>query len=211
MSAEQKAYEAYLAAKAEAEKRRKALIGTEGDTSLTTIISLKSELEYIEKQLNIELTAKKQQIANISNGIFDVIASKCDTYKSIYKPLRDFVEQEKAMAAQAQSILTFDVGIVCNKERFVTQFLGFIDQGRIGSFRGRKEGKERLVAMLQQRSFRSQQSVNTFLEGLIDALEFDRSADGEMPVDIEKQLVSSVSKADLLKWLEVVAESRTIR
>jgi len=201
LSGEQKAYEAYLVAKAGAEKRKSALTGKEGDTSLTTIVSLESELKYIDDQLDTDLAAKQKEIADISSSIFDIIASKCDTYKSIYKPLRDFVEQEKSMQEQAQSILTFDVGIVCNKDRFVNQFLGSIDHGRKGSFQGVKKGRDRIVAMLQQRSFRTKESVNTFLEILLDSLEFDRSVEGDVPAEIDDQLVQNASKPDLLKWL----------
>lgn len=201
LSGEQKAYEGYLTAKEEAEKRKVNLKGKKGDTSLITITSLESELKYLEEKLDTDLTKKQEEIANISDNIFDVIASKCDTYKSIYKPLRDFVEQEKSMQEEAQSLLTFDVGIVCNKDRFVNQFLGSIDQGRKGSFQGVKKGRERIVAMLQQRSFRTKESVNKFLETLLDALEFDRSTEGNVRSDVDSQLVQSISKADLLKWL----------
>lgn len=201
LTTEQKAYESYLVAKAIAEKRRKALKGLDKDTTLTTIRSIKSELKYIKESLKNDLEKKLVQITDVTNSIFDVIASKCDTYKSIYKPLRDFVDQEKEIQEKAQSILTFDVGIVCNKERFVQDFLRFIDQGRVGSFQGVTKGRERIVAMLQQRSFRTKKSVNTFLESLVDTLEFNRSNKGDDAMDIDKQLVSSVSRTELMKWL----------
>lgn len=201
LSTEQKAYEEYLKLVAEVEKRKKALAGTDDDTSLSTILSLKSELQYIERRLDADIESKQTQITETKNKIFDVIASKCDTYKSIYKPLRDFVEQEKDAQEQAESILTFDVGIVCNKERFVQKFLRFIDQGRLGSFQYVTTGRERIVTMLQQRSFRTKDSVNKFLEELVNALKFNRSNDDNEAVEIDDQLVKNVSKNDLMEWL----------
>lgn len=201
LSTEQKAYETYLVTKAKAEKHKKLIMGTKDDTSLTTVLSLKSELKYIEERLQKDMEAKLVQIREISDSMFDVIASKCDTYESIYRPLRDFVELEKDMQKQAQSILTFDVGIVCSKEHFVQKFLGFIDQGRIGSFQSVTKGRERIVGMLQQRSFRTKESVTKFLEALVDSLEYNRSNKTGEAMDIDKQLVSNVSKSDLWKWL----------
>lgn len=201
LSGEQKAYEAFLASKAAVEERKKRILGTPGDRDLTTINSLGAELKYLDDGLDLNLKAKAEVIKKTNQDIFASVASKRDILEALYKPLRDFVEQEKELQARAQSILTFDVGIVCHKERLADRFLSFVDQGRDGTFQGKILGRSRLINILQGRRFGSQESVDKAISQILDALEYDRSVQGDKKTGIEKQLLTNVTKADLLTWL----------
>ena len=202
LDSENKRYQKYITRMAEIEKRKKAIIGSSKDTSLKTIKSLRAEIEYVNKQLENDIKARDEDIITSCGEIFDTIAGKCNSYESVYKPLRDFIKKEIAAQERSESVLTFDVGIVCNKEHFGNQFLSFIDQGRDGSFQGKKEGWSRVLAISQNHSFDNKEGIVAFIDELIDNLLYDRTAQHEKPNAIEKQLIfGETKKLELLQWL----------
>ncbi len=201
LTREQKAYEDYLKNRAQIEDKRRKLQGTDGDQSLTTIKSLEFELQYIEKELDQAIHVKVGEVYQICDEVFDTIAMKTSVLESIYRPLSEFVEQEQAFQRRAQSVLTFDVAIVCDKDRFAQRFLSLIDHGRDGSFQGRAQGRDRLIRLLQASSFGTKESVRRFLNELLKVLRIDQTAKPEKKMEISKQLVPSTTKPEFLTWL----------
>lgn len=188
-----KRYHEYQQQKEEFEKRKKEIIGNKDDRSLETITSLANEISYVGKKIKQELQELHQDRQNRLDELYDIIESKSGFYEEIYNPVIKKLEAEKKKQRNAESLLSFNVSTVFDKEKFSKEFLASIHQGRRGSFQGNEKGEKVLKQLMDKHDLRSKKGVGKFLEELLILLSKDyQSNQPEKPsVNIEDQLMGS--------------------
>jgi hypothetical protein len=210
LDAENKAYQAFVNQKSLVEKRRKAVQGSDTSVGTDTIAGLQKEIKYVREQLSSDIEESKEEIRTTCTSIFETITEKTSVFKSIYSPLAEFVKTEQHIPEQSESVLSFDVGIVCDQRQFESEFLSLIDQGRDGTFQGKQEGSMRLRAILHRNSYDSAADVLKFVEDIFDSLTHDRTSTEDKKTALVSQLLGgSSTKGRLyefllsLQWLDV--------
>lgn len=203
LDAENRAYELYLQETKKLETARQALRGRKGTADMDTIHGLETELAYVKDTLPADLKSIRTELSTLCKEIFDTIASKEEVFKGIYKPLIDFTEAERMSQVDAQSVLSFDVGIVSDRRNFERQFLSLVDQSRDGTFQGKQQGATQLKDILNRHALDTSDHVLAFIEDVLGAFSFDRSAPGESkPRVIDDQLISRpTSKSEMYGFL----------
>ena len=197
-----KAYQEYLRLHADYLKKQQQIMGNKDDTSLNTISGIKAEITYISNAIIVDLQNAAECINTTCRTLYETLIEKQAIYETIYKPLTDFITKQKAEQEKADSVLTFEVGVVCDKESFSTRFLSFIDHGRDGSFQGRQPGTARLKEIIQHYTFNSSDEIIFFVNDILENLKYDKSVVTSKPMEIDKQLITGDNKKrELFKLL----------
>lgn len=190
----QRKYEAFQEELKEWRSNIRNLIGSNTITeSAKGIQKFIVDLKEAPSQLE---TLKSERIA-IVEKIFQEKEVLKQAYEELHKPVQAFIKEFKGTAIENE--LTFAVKI--QNTGFAEQFLGYIHQGRIGSFSGQKEGRLLVQQMVDQVNYETVDSVNGFLKKTMEFLESDNRMTKPVPVKIEDQLLEGVKKEDLYNFL----------
>ena len=187
LSEPQKKYQQYLEDLKKWEEKKKQIEGDEN--TIDTIKWLEKEIDYIDSQLNNEIIDLRNERLNYCLQIFRKKKEIADNY-SIFKNAAD--ERIK----QFQNILgeyniSIDVSLKINSS-FYDEFLGFIDQGRKGSFYGINEGKLILEKLIKGKDLNSEDGIKSLLSDFIYYLENDMRKDIEG--DKKRYIIDQVTK-----------------
>lgn len=185
---DQRKYSAYLDKLKEYNDRKKEIEGTEDDQTLETIKSIETEIKYLDKKIHADLKAALSGRESLIDKLYSGLVQKSEFYKEVYKPLQKFIEAEKETQKKSGSILEFDAGIVFDKASFPAKFLGFINQGRDGSFQYSDNGQKVLNKIIEKADFTSVGSIKAFTQELIDHLRSDKTKTPEKQNTICSQL-----------------------
>lgn len=194
-------YEEYKKLKKAAEDARKAIVGPKSDTSLTTINSLTSELDYLTSKLDAALEMEYQARTKLSNALVKAMLGKIDLFKEIYQPLIDFIEQEKEKQEATGNMLTFDAGVVFDKSAFIEGFLKQIDQGRNGSFQGKDPGTKTLRDIIDKYTLEDADQAAKLAEEVLRCLANDATKEKPTKNDLAKQLKQGFTPKALYDFL----------
>jgi energy-coupling factor transporter ATP-binding protein EcfA2 len=196
-----KQYQDYLSKKKTAEDARKAIVGKVGDKSLKTIISLEEELAYITSQIDTDINKTYGVRNKLTKSLFKAIVKRINIYKDIYRPLIEFIQEEKDEQKRSGNILTFDAGIVFNKNAFANAFLNYINQSRDGSFQNKESGDKVMKELLSKHSMDSENDVVAMIEDILHHLRFDTTQDPEKENEVRKQINNKYTLTDLYNFL----------
>lgn len=190
----QRKYEEFIEARSNWHKKIRALIGSDSDSDSARGIKMAiRELDGIPNRL------KKLQGERISlvENIFSEKEELKKAYQKLHEPVQAFIDQFSG--TDTENDLTFDVNI--QDVGFMSRFLGFIHQGRIGSFSGQKEGRLLLQQLIDRADFETVDGIKVFLEEILRHLENDLRADKPVAVKIDDQLLDGMSKENLYDFL----------
>ncbi len=184
---DQKAYQEYLKAVKDFQDKREEILGKEGDGNLKTITSIKEEIAYLEKDLAADLEKFNNKRINIVKNILSQLRAKIEFYKEIYKPLINFVEQERKLQEKSGNILDFSVGLNFDRQKFSDQFFAFINQNRDGSFQGKENGQKLLKSILDKFNFSTGDGILKLINEVIGHLRRDvtKKEVDERPIDAQ--------------------------
>jgi ABC-type lipoprotein export system ATPase subunit len=187
-------YQRYLSAVAEWERKRAEITGdSETVGSLKYVTAALEELGLVPENLKAAGERRKEK----AKEIYAAIDSLADLYKTLYKPVQDFIEHHPLAKKGLQ--LDFKVTIV--ESGFERQFFEFISQGKRGSFCGIEEGRQMLKALLQKADWSSSEGALAFLDQMLDHLCRDHRSASAPPVVIGEQLKKEGSVAALYDFL----------
>jgi len=188
-------YQAYLKATKDWDVRRKAIIGAP-DTA-HTIQHYKQQLAALEN-LPEEAERVNNDLMGTMADIHGEIANLAEVYRTLYLPVQDFIQNHPLARKQFHLEFRADVVAVDFEERF----LGFINQGRRGSFCGVDEGRSMLLDIVKRADFQSQAGVRAFVEEIMKHLTEDlRPEGGGAEVNLEDQLTKGSDKASVLEFI----------
>ena len=132
-----------------------------------------------------------------SQEIFAKLESLATLYRTLYKPVQDFIEHHPL--AQAGFQLDFRVSII--DAGFETGFFEMVSQAKKGSFCGIEEGRQALKSILDKTDWNSSDSVLEFLEDIVSHLTCDYRQSKRPRVAIRDQLKKESSVAVLYDYL----------
>jgi len=159
-----KEYQKFLKDKAEWEDKLKTIDGDE---------STDDTVKFYEKQLvEIDATpttleAKKQSRLSKTLEIHKQLSELRDEYGSLYKPVKDFIDNHKFTKKDKFS-MDFRVSIIC--AGFSDHLFNFVNQNKKGSFYGTDDGRKRLKELLDGSDFDSISGLSQFLEKIEEYL-----------------------------------------
>jgi ABC-type lipoprotein export system ATPase subunit len=190
----QREYQKYLE---ELTRWRHAIYSLIGNEDLpNSARGLKTEQDNIET-LPSRISALLSERINVSEAIFAEKVALQEAYRELHRPVQDFIET--SANAEVENQLSFSVAI--QESGFADRFLQYIHQGRVGSFMGQSEGRDRVQRILDTTDFSSAEDVKAFLAEVRLNLESDRRSADPQPVEFERQLVEGVTPADLDNFL----------
>jgi ABC-type lipoprotein export system ATPase subunit len=186
LSEPQKKYQQYLEDLRKWEEKKKQIEGDEN--TIDTIKWLEKEIDYIDSQLNNEIIDLRNERLNYCLQIFRKKKEIADNYY-LFKNAAD------ARIKQFQNILgeyniSIDVSLKINSS-FYDEFLGFIDQGRKGSFYGINEGKLILEKLIKGKDINSEDGIKSLLSEFIEYLENDKREGIEQE---KRYIIDQISK-----------------
>jgi len=184
-----RAYEEYKKLVEEYKEKRKEIEGKADDGSLETINSLKSEITYLKEELHKNLNSKQKDRNKISSNIYGSLQNIITFFEEIYSPVVRFIGAEKNRQKKAGSVLGFSVGVVFDKTGFPDKFLGYIDQGRDGSYQTKPGGLAMIKSIIRNNNLKTKKGILTFINQIIESLDKDKTQKKNTPKKIEDQIL----------------------
>jgi ABC-type lipoprotein export system ATPase subunit len=183
-------YQEYKSAVREWEQVEKKISGKKKDVgSITFLEAQVSDIDKIPGRLD-KLHKRR---ASASTEIYDQLSSICDTYRSLYKPVQEFIETNPEI--RDKSAMSFDVSIV--NHGFVDQFFDWIHRGNTGSFYGQTEGTKVLSEIVAKYDFNIRDDVIKFIDDVLDHLAHDYNSTKKSELQLKGQLRKGKTVASL--------------
>ena len=187
-------YEAYKKELRAWERDERKIVGNKKDVG--TIKYLEAEISDVEKiPGRLEKLHKKRMSTSID--IYEKLNNICETYKSLYKPVQDFIKDNPDI--RDKSAISFDVSIV--NQGFQDSFFEWIHQGHTGSFYGVDEGAKALEELMTKYDFNKREHVVKFIEDILEHLARDYKSDKKNQVRISDQLRKGKTVALLYDYI----------
>lgn len=186
-------HQASLAAIAEWQKKRDALVGTA--TAADTLEHSRAALRYLQVDAPTALASARQEREKIARSIISAIDRGAGIKRDLYSPVQRFLEGKSFDHSRLH--LEFTVTSAVN--RFAPDFLGMLNQGKAGSFMGIDDGKKVLDEILSRHVFDTEDHVVAFVTDILDALSKDRR--GGEPRNLGSQLRKERTSEDLYNLL----------
>ncbi len=203
LSAAVRKYQQYLIEKGEWEKKLEALVGK--PDMLDTLEYYKRKLEYIDNELNVEIQNKREERLVKTE---DILEKKLEV-KEFYEQIKESID--KKLALYEDQALTID-STLSLRSNFVDSFMGFVDKGRQGSFKGVVEGTNRLEELISAVEWECSGSVGGFLSSIIYNLEFDCREDNDRkPMFIGSQIQQRKEFYDYLFTLDYLESNYELK
>jgi len=188
LDADQKQYKEYQRELREYEERKKAIVGKKGDTSTETITGLEAEMDFIKNKLYRAIQEAYKKRVDTLKKLFDELGRKIDFYQEIYTPLVRFIKSEEETQKKSGSILSFSAGLIFGKQKFVEDFLSFINQNRDGSFQTITGGQKVLNGLIEKYDLTKKDDIVNFVEDALDHLKNDKTKPTPKKNQIKSQL-----------------------
>lgn len=168
-------YQAYLTELTTWTDREREIVGDEQNPVADSLHGLEKERENIKAVYSADLRNARMKQERISK---DVYRKKKDLTR-FYDAIKQSIDAEIAKCRDdlGDYSISIETGLRFDRAFFDT-FLGFINQGKKGSFHGAEEGR----AMLRQfcdavDDWENEAEVFAMLNTIVDALHFDRRSD----------------------------------
>lgn len=113
-----------------------------------------------------ELAEQREKRREIVKGIFGKLSQLEQVYRKLAEPVQNCISNHPL--TKEKYGLTFEV--LFESVGFSEGFLGLIDQGRAGSFHGKKDGDEVVAAILEKHTFETEEDVLAFIDEVFDHL-----------------------------------------
>ena len=190
----QRKYEDFLEARSNWHRKIRDLIGRDSDSNSAR--GLKVAIRELDGTLD-QLKKLQMERTSMVESIFTEKEELKKAYQELHESVQAFIDQ--FFGTDTENDLTFGVNI--QDVGFVSRFLSFIHQGRIGSFSGQKEGRLLLQQLVDRADFETAEGIKIFLEEILRHLESDLRVDKPVTVKIGDQLLDGVSKENLYDFL----------
>jgi ABC-type lipoprotein export system ATPase subunit len=188
-----KKYEAYQAALRSWEKQREIVIGSDATAGTIKFYEARlAELDAVPHKLS---DTKNNRLAK-AREIHAVIRQLADTYRELYEPVHQFIQQRPLAREKFQ--LNFEVGII--DTGFRDGFFDIVTQGVAGTFCGIEQGHKMLTDILAKNDFNSEAGTEAFLEEIMTSLEEDKRPGGK-PARVADQLRKGKSVLSVYDWI----------
>jgi ABC-type lipoprotein export system ATPase subunit len=187
-------YQAYVDALQEWEKARNEIIGTEADTgSLKHIQKQIQDLEAVPERLEALYEKRRSRARSIYRNIKKIAR----ILEDLYSPIQRFFDTYETI----KDMLDLQFGVSILNTRFQEHFFDWINLGRMGSFMGANQGKERISALIEMHDFNKEKSALGFIDEILEHLVRDKRTEEETPGRITDQLKKGRSVESLYDFV----------
>jgi ABC-type lipoprotein export system ATPase subunit len=191
-----RAYQRYLAAKEEWHKAEKLIIGDA--TQLGTIEYFENELNYISTKLVEDLIAEINKRNESLKKLFSKKLEILTSFKTFYQPITDFFSKGGDILKEYEIKLDVENKLTGFEDKFLTQ----ISSAAKGSFYGSEDARRKLLEIVQQSKWETEEDILSFTETLVDHLKFDkRPNNNNEKREVDKQLKSDYTVEGLYNFL----------
>ncbi len=197
LGADQKLYEQYQKELKLFEERENAIEGKKGDTSLETIAGLETEIDFVKNKLSSALQEQYRKRGDAQKRLFLEIEKKIAFYQEVYTPLVHFIKSEEKTQKESGSVLNFSAGLIFDKQKFITNFFSFINQGKDGSFQTVVGGQKILNNIIEKFDLTKKDDVGKFVDDVIDHLKNDKTQ-----ITPKANLIKSQLKKDQVSFYD---------
>lgn len=182
--------------------REKELLGDDQNPGTETLSGLKKELDNIDTLYPEGLRAAYAERERISKEVF----GKKRGLTQFYNAVKQSIDSEIAKCREhlGEYDISIEAGLRFNPV-FFDEFLNFINQSSVGSFRGQEEGRTMLRGLTDTvADWEDEQQVFATLAAIVEALRFDKRVDispPNVPRDVLKQMKGQKQVQELYDYL----------
>jgi len=163
-----------------------------------TINFYKAQIDYLETKLSNEIELQQTARLETVKKLFKKKEEAIALYKSLFKPVSDFI----ATYGEVLENYTINLDVDYKINGLPEKFFDHVSLGSKGSFIGNPAGIEKLNHIIGNHELKTEEGIVGFLNEMITNLQFDQREDfvGEKR-EIEKQLKKGYSVYDLYSFL----------
>ena len=168
-------YQDYLAQLAIWASKEKEICGDEQNPAVDSLRGLEKELENISTNYPAKLQAERAEQIRISKLVFQ----KKKNLTHFYDAIKQSIDAEIAKCRDdlGDYSISIEAGLRFDPD-FIDKFLGYINQGKKGSFYGTEEGRAMLCELCEAvDDWENENELFGALDAMVDALHFDRRSD----------------------------------
>ena len=194
-------YQKYLVRIAKWRSKQNQILGHTEDPTQDSLNGLKKELDKTNSVYPRELLELKTRQVQTSTGI---LRKKLGLTR-IYDQIKQSIDEEIARFRSdlGDYLISIEAGLRFDRS-FLSDFLGFINQGKKGSFHGIDEGRDRLVEICDEvDNWEKEDQVFPALQHIVEALHVDKreSSEGGHERDIFSQMRNRGAVVNLYDYL----------
>ena len=185
-------YQEYLAQLAIWTSKEKEIRGDEQNTAVESLRGLEMELENIRTNYPAKLQDTRVEQIRIGKEVFQ----KKNNLTQFYDAIKRSIDAEIAKCRDdlGDYSISIEAGLRFDPD-FIDTFLGYINQGKKGSFYGAEEGRARLCEICEVvDDWENENEIFAALGAIVDALHFDRRVElldsEDRGRDIFKQMIN---------------------
>jgi histidinol phosphatase-like enzyme len=183
---EQQVYQKYILEKAAFDLSKKNIIGDK--LTSETVEYYKEQIRYVDEDLESDLelayNSRIEKIKLIFKKKFAVI----EIYKEIKSKMDETIKENVDLLEEYP--ISIDASLVLNV-RFINNFLSYINQAKLGTFKGSLEGENQLEKIISEIDFNSEEDLICFVNEIFDTFKFDKRSEGDPTA--RKYIVDQVS------------------
>lgn len=196
-----KAYQAYIQQKEEYEKSKKKIEGDE--TTPNTLVWLKNEKEYIDRSLSVDLRAKENERNQCLKEIYNKRKEIISIYQQVKSKLDVKINENKSLLKNYEIKIGASLGL---GNSFPEDFLRYVNQSRMGSFRGKDSGSNLVQELIKESDIQDENGIEAFCNSFIERLKNE----GDKKVYIKDQVENRQSLYDYLFSLDYLTNNYSI-
>lgn len=191
-----KTYQKYLEDLSNWNKKQIEYDGNED--KIDSIKYYEAQLKYLESTLSEEIEFHEIKREELVKSLFSKKLRIIDIYKTLFKPVSDFILTYKEVLDDYHINLDVDFKI----QGFVDKFFDHISLGSKGSFIGNPSGIEKLKSIVERSEISSSEGIIKFLSELVKSLKYDQRKEYKNQKRyINRQLKNGYTKANLYSFL----------
>lgn len=189
-------YQKYLIAIEEWQKAEKLIIGDVGQ--LGTIKYYENELSYISSTLIEDLNTELKKRNELLKKLFSKKLEILNSFKTFYQPITDFFSREGDILKAYEIKLDVENKLTGFEDKFLAQ----ISSAAKGSFYGSEDARRKLLEIIQQSKWETEEDITSFTSTIVEHLKFDKRVNyNNEKREVDKQLKSDYSVEELYNFL----------
>ncbi len=175
-------------------KKMQSLVGSEESPNLNSLFALNKNLEYININLQDQLSDAKKDREKVVREIYNEKKLVVNVYNQVKENI------DRTLAENADEIAEYKITLESSLEMYAfrNSFLEFIDKGKSGAFFGSEQAEKRVRTLLRDTDPNDIESIILFVELIQASLE--KTEDGNKQ-DVFEQIKSTKNIEELYAYL----------
>lgn len=177
LNAPQKAYQAYLTALEEWQKKKNELIGISSQPE--TLKGIEDRIAQFDKlpQKHKELCEKRDEY---TKSVFDALLEQKQTRGDLFKPVQALIEENRLIREDYK--LQFQSNLDISENKFATLLFDIIKKTS-GKFRGEEESVESIKKLFSKYDLKNKDQVIVFCNELLDDIKKEYTPNGHYSIE----------------------------